>query len=303
MNRPSTLFGQISARLGSVPTRRKASAPLVLLVLGLLSIAIPTLVRLAQLSWTTEAGAHGPIVLATGLWLIWHDRNRLAGGVAPALAPGLPLLIIALACYFLGRVTGIMMLEGLSVVAVCTITAYMYLGAKVISRFVFHVFYLCFIVSPPENWIFVGTRPIKAALSDLAVDLLAFAGFPAAQSGSTIFIGYFQLQVAAACSGLYSMIGITAIGAFYIYIRHGSDVRYAFIMGLLIVPFAMLINFLRIIALILITYHYGDGAAFQFSHDYGGIFTFAIAILFLMGLDSALHPLFGALRRRKSGQR
>lgn len=300
MNRASTLFNQTSTGLGSAPPGRMALTGRVLLVLGLISITLPTLVRLAQLSWTTEAGAHGPIVLATGLWLIWYDRNRLAGGVAPTLFPGLPLLIIALACYFLGRVTGIMMIEGLSAIAACTITAYMYLGVKVISRFVFHIFYLCFIVSPPENWVFVGTRPIKAALSNWAVDLLAFAGFPTAQAGATIFIGFFQLQVAAACSGLNSMIGITAIGAFYIYIRHGSDVRYAMIMALLIIPFAMFINFLRIIALILVTYQFGDGAAFQISHDYGGIFTFSIAIIFLMGLDSALHPLIGALRRRTS---
>lgn len=269
-----------------------------LLVLGLASIALPTLTRLAQLNWTTEAGAHGPIVLATGLWLIWHDRNRLTGGVAPALFPGLPLLLIASACYFLGRVAGIMMVEGLSAIAVCTICAYMYFGARVISRFVFHIFYLCFIVSPPENWIFVGTRPIKAALSDWAVDLLAFVGLPAAQAGATIFIGFFQLQVAAACSGLYSIIGITAIGAFYIYIRHGSDVGYAILMALLIVPFAMFINFLRIVALIIITYYFGDGAAFHFSHDFGGMFTFSVAILFLIGLDAALHPFIGTLRRR-----
>jgi exosortase len=259
---------------------------------------LPTLLRLAQLSWTGEAGAHGPIVLATGLWLIWHDRSRAAGGLAPAPWPGLLMLLAALLSYCAARISGIMMAEGLSAIAICVITAYLFLGTKVVARFGFHIFYLCFIVSPPENWIFVGTRPIKAALSQWAVDLLSLFGLPAAQAGATIFIGFYQLQVAAACSGLYSMIGITAIGAFYIYIRHGADVTYAIIMAILILPFAMFINFLRILALILVTYWFGDGPAFQISHDYGGIFTYALAILMLVGFDAALHPIVDTLRRR-----
>ncbi|MBK5265344.1 MAG: exosortase, partial [Alphaproteobacteria bacterium] len=35
---------------------------------GLAAMAVPTLVSLARMAWSTEAGAHGPIVLATGLW-------------------------------------------------------------------------------------------------------------------------------------------------------------------------------------------------------------------------------------------
>ncbi|MEW9854472.1 archaeosortase/exosortase family protein [Novosphingobium sp. M1R2S20] len=281
-----------------LPADPQVFAGRLLLIFGLATLVVPTLFRLAQVSWTTEAGAHGPIVLATGLWLVWYDKDRLKGGAVPPMIPGLALLLIALMFYFVGRVSGIMMAEGLSAIAVCVTTAYLFLGAKVVARFGFHIFYLCFIVSPPENWIFVGTRPIKAALSGWAVDLLGHMGLPVAQAGATIFIGFYQLQVAAACSGLYSMIGITAIGAFYIYIRHGADVGYAAIMGVLILPFAMFINFLRIIALILVTYWFGDGAAFQVSHDYGGIFTFGVAILILIGFDAALHPLVKALRRR-----
>lgn len=269
-----------------------------LLLIGIASILIPTLLRLAQISWATEAGAHGPIVLATGMWLIWHDRAKLADGIMPPLGFGFALLTVALLFYFAGRVAGVMMVEGLAAIAICVIAAYLFVGGRVIARFGFHIFYLCFIVSPPENWVFVATRPLKAALSDWAVHLLSFLGLPAAQAGSTIFIGFYQLQVAAACSGLNSMIGITAIGAFYIYIRHGADTTYALLMAVLILPFAMFINFLRIIALILLTYGLGDGAAFQFGHDYGGLFTFGLALVVLMVFDAVLHPVVNSLRRR-----
>jgi len=38
-----------------------------LLTLGLVAIFAPTMLLIAQLSWGTEQGAHGPIVVATGL--------------------------------------------------------------------------------------------------------------------------------------------------------------------------------------------------------------------------------------------
>ena len=43
-----------------------------LLFIGLVALVVPTLVRLASEVWSTEEGAHGPIVLASGLWLLWH---------------------------------------------------------------------------------------------------------------------------------------------------------------------------------------------------------------------------------------
>src|SRR5579863_6379047 len=35
-------------------------------------LAVPTVVSLAQQDWSREFGAYGPIVLATGLWLLWR---------------------------------------------------------------------------------------------------------------------------------------------------------------------------------------------------------------------------------------
>src|SRR3546814_2839030 len=39
---------------------------------GIAVMALPTLLSLGRETWSTEAGAHGPIVLATGIWLFWR---------------------------------------------------------------------------------------------------------------------------------------------------------------------------------------------------------------------------------------
>jgi hypothetical protein len=54
--------------------------------------------------WATDENAHGPIVLAVALWLLYTKWNEIADGVDQAPAPllGWPLLIVALLLYALG---------------------------------------------------------------------------------------------------------------------------------------------------------------------------------------------------------
>src|SRR5580658_3544708 len=73
------------------------SAGGVVLGLGFAALAAPTLVSLADQTWSKEFGAYGPIVLVTGLWLLWRQAPELkrfgvAGGpwiTAAILAPSL----------------------------------------------------------------------------------------------------------------------------------------------------------------------------------------------------------------------
>ena len=57
------------------PARKKMSTSAIILVIGLAIFAIPTLLFVIRESWSNEAGAHGPIVFATGLWLLHRHGN------------------------------------------------------------------------------------------------------------------------------------------------------------------------------------------------------------------------------------
>lgn len=271
--------------------KTKGYGTIVLLAAGILSIVIPTLMTLGRWSWSTETGAHAPIVLATGLWLIWHER-RLAADAAPErLFPTALILCIAIPAYFVGRVAQILPVEGLACFAICIAVAALYLGWHVIRRYWFPIFYLMFILSPPENWVFVATRPVKTLLAAVAVDGLSRLGFNIAGTASHILIDGYQVQVAAACSGVNSIIGITAIGLFYIYLRHGSQPRYAVLLVALLLPVAIITNFIRVIGMILTMHWFGDGAVFNAMHDIGGIASFGVALMLLFMIDEFIAPL------------
>ena len=57
---------------------------LIVLIVGVMAVALPTMFFVARESWSTEQGSHGPIVLFTGLWLLWRQWPSARVGCQPA---------------------------------------------------------------------------------------------------------------------------------------------------------------------------------------------------------------------------
>ena len=261
------------------------------LVLGLAALIIPTLLSLAQWSWSTESGAHGPIVLATGLWLMWRERSALALAQRQPFWPAGIALLLALPAYAVGRITSNLAIECVALYAILLAVAWMQLGPVALRRFWFPCVYFLFLITPPENWLFVATRPLKTEISNLAVDLLSALGLSIGSTGVMIQIDGVQLEVATACSGINSLIGISALSLFYVYLRHGSAPRYAFFLTVLLLPIAVLANFVRILLLILITHFFGEAAGQGIAHGAAGMGMFVLALFLLIGIDAVLYPV------------
>jgi len=287
--------------LSSTPRRSPLDlAGLAVLLLGLVTIAVPTLVFVAQESWSKEQGSHGPIVLFTGLWLLWRqwrDARELAS--RPSGPIGALLLAASLGFYAFARITQIVELEGYAMYSCLLAVLYSLIGLPAMKRMWFPLFYLVFIFPPPESLVDVVTLPMKMELSKAAVGFLDLLGYPIGGEGVMIYIGQYELLVAAACSGLNSIISLSAISLFYIYIRHQADWRYAALLVLLIVPVALLANFVRVLILILLTYHLGEAAAQGFLHNFAGVFMFAAALIAIYLADEAIRPSWLRITRSR----
>ena len=282
--------GGRSARWRSVP----ASAWL--LLAGIVALAAPTMLTVARFSWSTEQGGHGPLVLATGLWLLWREvpgalRLRTAGNALLAGA----VVGACLVLYLAAHITGIIEIEGFALYGALLGAAYALVGGPMLRELWFPLFYLGFIFPPPDQAVAVITQPIKIAISEQAVNLLYALGYPIGSSGVSIQIAQYDLLVAAACAGLNSIISLTAICLFYIYVRHRANWRYAGLLMLTIIPIAVFANFIRVILLILITYYFGDAAAQGFAHDFAGLVMFLISVLTIFALDGVASPIRRAL--------
>src|SRR5258705_11946007 len=68
-------------------------------------MGVPTMINMAQQTWKLDSGAHGPIVLATGFWLLHHDGLRLTDARHHSDRRHLTLawLVLGLPLYIFGR--------------------------------------------------------------------------------------------------------------------------------------------------------------------------------------------------------
>lgn len=286
------------AGIGSV-WRWLATNPV--LAAGILSVLIPTMIYVATKSWTTEQGAHGPIVLAAGLWLLWREWMVARPHAQPAPPKRVALLFVPMIIlYFVARVSQIVELEGILMYAILMVVLYSFVGQAAMKIMWFPLLYLLFIFPPPETFVAVTTNPLKILLSEWATDSLYVLGYPIGRSGVTIQIGQYSLLVADACSGLNSLISLTAIGLFYVYLRHHANMRYALLLLLVIVPVAVFANLVRIQVLILLTYYGGEAAAQGFLHDFAGMTTFFTALVTIFAVDELTSRLFPKLRNSGS---
>lgn len=275
--------------------------PFLFLALSAAIFVAPSLVELAQRVWTTEQGAQGPIILATGLWLLIRE----ARAAAPAATPGRPwwtaiALGGAIFGYIFARMAGMLPVELLSVYLALIAIFYSYVGGRVLRQLWFPLLYLLFLVPPPYTIIAPTTGLLRLWISSAAVDVLSAFGFQTASSGTTLYIDQYELLVSAACSGMNSIVSLLAIGLFYIFLLHRSDWRYAILLALAVIPIAVLANFVRVLILLLVTHYFGNAVAQGMLHEAAGLIMFFIALLALIGVDGILTPLRRHLSRSPS---
>jgi len=277
----------------ALPLRRVATLTNLILAVGCVVLVLPTMYEVATKTWTTEQGGHGPLVLATGIWAIWRELKGKDVEFGPGKsAIGFPLLALALGVFVLARITGILEIESFAMYGALISGAYLVFGGKLMRAVWFPLIYLAFALPPPDTVVTAVTQPIKIAISSWAVSVLHLLGYPVAGSGVAIQIGQYQLLVAAACAGLNSIMTLTALCLFYVYLKHRSNVAAFVVIAIAAIPVAVISNFVRVLVLVLITYYFGDAAAQGFVHDFAGLLMFAVALLTIFGVDQLFTPLF-----------
>ncbi len=268
------------------------------LFLGLAVLAIPTFATLADQTWSRETGAQGPIVLATGAWLLWRQGPELKRLAQPgALWLTLLILAISLASYVIGRVLDYLTFETAGLYGAGLAMFHDRFGARLMRGNWFPLLYLAFAVPPPGALVDSATAPLKHFVTWAATGGLQAIGLPVSREGVTIFVAQYQLLVADACSGMNSLIGLTAISLLYIYLLRRASPLYALLLTAFVIPIAIAANILRIVTLVLLTYGFGDAVAQGFLHFTAGLFLFAVALLLVFAVDALLTAL-GARRGR-----
>lgn len=287
---------KLSAQGGAVAWRKPAPEFLPIAA-GFMCLLVPTLYRLFTGTWTTEEQAHGPIILALSLWLIWRNVPLMMAQPVAPVRGGWLLLAMSLPLYILGRSQHILSFEILSLLGIPVALLLLTRGKASLRVLWFPFFFMLFLVPLPGPVVSALTMPMKMAVSYVVEHILYSAGLPIARSGVILQIGQYQLLVADACAGLQTLLTLEALGLFYLnVVRHTSAFR-NLALALLIIPISFTANVIRVIVLTLVTYYLGDAAGQGFLHGFAGMVLFVTALVLILSVDTMLQWF---VRRRSS---
>jgi exosortase B len=265
-------------------------APFWIVLAGMAAMYGPSFHDLFNGIWSTDENAHGPIVLAVALWLLYTKWNGMADEIQPTPSPvlGWPLVVASLLFYILGRSQDILIFEIGSLIPMLAGLILVFFGRATLLRLWFPLFFMLFMIPLPGILVDAVTQPMKMGVSWAAEHLLYALGYPIARTGVILVIGQYQLLVADACAGLHSLFTLEALGLLYLnLVRHDSFARNV-TLAILIVPISFCANVIRVIVLTLITYHFGDEAGQGFLHGFAGMVLFISALILIIGVDSML---------------
>lgn len=262
---------------------------LILLLGAFVALAAPTIVMIARESWTDEQSQQGPIVLAIGAWLLWRRWPTMrSAGTPGSLLLSVAGFLLAGGAYVAGRISSLYLLEAYALYAFGLCAVYALVGWRGLLAGFFPLLFLAFAAPVPFAIGWPVTVNLRLAISQFCVDLLHLLKVDAARDGLTIYLANYRLEIAQACSGMNSLLALTALGLCYVHIRRDPPFAYFAVLFPVIVLFAVIANFARVTLLALMTLGFGDAIAQGVLHEMLGFVTFAIALLLTFAADALL---------------
>ena len=256
---------------------------------GFLLLYLPTYLELSSTIWATDEQGHGPIILMVSAWLLYQKRHVIAAAdVQPLPVLGWGLMGLAMAMFAFGISQHIISAQTFSQIVVLVALLLIFRGTQALKAVWFPLFFLLFMIPLPEALVASVTSPLKSAVSAVASNLLYYIGYPVGRSGVMLTVGPYQLMVADACAGLNSMFTLEALGMLYMNLMNYTNVRRNVALAILLVPIAFCANIVRVMILVLVTYHYGDAAGQGFVHDFAGMVLFMVALALMLVTDKLL---------------
>lgn len=265
----------------------------------------PALYGPSILSWLTRQwldpgskSGHGWLIPVVSFAIVWMKRRELAAAKRDIDSRALIIIAICLFLYWAGYRSqqprlGVICLIGL----LWAIPFYLW-GGAVARLLVFPASYLIFAI--PMSFLTAFTFPLRLFSSIISVSILNGLGIATIREGTAIRsaqAGGFALDVADPCSGLQSLIAMTALTAAYAYLTQKGLLK-KWILFLAAIPLAMAGNVTRIITIAIVAKTSGLDIAMKIYHDYSGYIIFVSAIILMMTFGTLLNKGFRSIVKR-----
>jgi exosortase len=229
--------------------------------------------------------SHGFLIPFVSLSILWSRREEIKLAPKQICLWGLGVIVMALAFHWLGAKMQQTRLSLISLILLLWGIPLYFFGWKMAKLLIFPCAYLIFCV--PLNFLDALSAPLQMVATSMAHGLLNGLGIECERVGTQLMSPFFRLNVEAPCSGLRSLLAMTALSAVYAYYTQKSFVA-KWVLFLASIPIAVAGNIGRIISIALVSITAGQQFGTGLHHDWSGYVLFALAISLMIGFGKVL---------------
>jgi len=262
----------------------------ILLVSFVLAYWVP-LKAIVSTWWYNDDYSYGFFIPLISLYLFWEKRQLLKNMQFRSAWIILPLLLmfVFISLYGILGSSGNVSMPAIPILIIL-FSAFCF-GIQAVRQLILPLGFLVFMVPVPpviENHLGVFLKSISSKIGGQIIELF---NIPVHVSGNIIDLGFTQLQVVDACSGLRYLFPLIALGVLYAYFFEKVTWK-KLVCVLATIPIAILVNALRIGATGILANYWGPSVAEGFFHGASAFVLFAVAfaLLFLIGLFLRMLP-------------
>ena len=215
------------------------------------------------------------------LYLFWEKRSLLASVPSIPSWNGIAPVAFGLALFWLGQIGGEQLSLLISLWLFLLGVIWIHLGWKKVKIIIFALIFILTMFPLPFFLNANISMKLRLISSQLGVSIIQLYGLPAYREGNIIDLGFTQLQIVEACSGLNSLISLMVLCLLLAYFFKASFWKRA-VLFVSSVPLAIFLNSMRIALTGILYEFWGPKVAEGFFHGFSGLLIFILSLPVLL---------------------
>ena len=255
----------------------------------------PVLGPLVAQWWDDPDYSHGFLVPVLSAYFVWQRRQKLVALRPQSSLWGLAVIGIGICLLLLGNIGAELFLMRFSiVVTLAGLLVYLW-GWRCLHELAFPIGFLLFMIPLPAIVLNAITFPLQLLAAKLSTTSLQLIGMPVYREGNVIFLPHITLEVVEACSGIRSLVSLTALAMVFAYLTQRTYWQ-RIVLTVSAVPIAIVANAFRIWGSGILASFFGPQVAEDFYHTFAGWLVFVVAFL-LLALEGLLLAKLRSIHR------
>ena len=235
----------------------------------------------------SEEYSHAFLTLPIIAYMVWGKKDDLLNGEQQYALIGLLLVMLSTVCYLFALLTQVPTFISLSLYFTIAGTLIYLAGIKSVLILFTPLFLLLILIPAPEQLYIKLTFPLQLKVSQVSEVLVEMFGVPILREGNVMNTPGKSFEVVEACSGMRSSITLLTLSVIMGYFMLKRKVSKTILL-LTSIPTAIIVNIIRVSAMILLYHYFRIDLTDGFLHTLTGLLVFGVALVMLLAIHKIL---------------